>query len=412
MEAQHVQPGDGFARIHRRYALIIPIPCFVDPAGAVWLDRAWHRDLLQHLSYLKDFVLCAPRLPRGSEPDLVRFDPPADSKVSFEFLPPQVPFMRGIRELPRTAARIWRTIGQADIVHSGISGWPYPLGWLANPMSVARGKKLVIVVESSWLWGRESSASWKLRLACMNPLREWAARWSCEHADLAIFTHPAYRDALRRRNRDRSFVAPAVWIREEDLISDEAARALWDRKVTGPARLLFAGRLVESKGIAVLLTALRHLDEAGFEIAVDVIGEGELRASCSSASAEFRRIRLSVLDPVPYGNHFFALLRRYHAVLVPSLSNEQPRIVFDANSQAVPVIASSTDGLRPHVEHGQTGWLLQPGDPRALASAIERAGGAQAELRSMGLAALSSCRGYTHTAMHRARSQWIARFCG
>ena len=64
-------------------------------------------------------------------------------------------------------------------------------------------------------------------------------------------------------------------------------------------------------------------------------------------------------------------------------------MVFDANAQAVPVIASATDGLRPHVEHGRTGWLVPPGDSAALAAAIERAGASGPELRRMGLAALA-----------------------
>src|SRR5437763_3525524 len=55
---------------------------------------------------------------------------------------------------------------------------------------------------------------------------------------------------------------------------------------------------------------------------------------------------LRLLDPVPPGAPFLALVRRYHALLLPSLSDEQPRVVLDAASQAVPAIASDTDGLR------------------------------------------------------------------
>jgi glycosyltransferase involved in cell wall biosynthesis len=161
----------------------------------------------------------------------------------------------------------------------------------------------------------------------------------------------------------------------------------------------------------VLLAALRALELKSVEVLVDIIGEGERREACLRAAADLRSVRLSVLEPVPYGKPFFELLRGYHAVLVPSLSDEQPRIVFDASSQAVPVIATDTDGLRPHVAHGRTGWLVPAGDVPALAAAVARASHAPSELRAMGLAALRVSRGVTHQVMHRTRSHLLRQHC-
>ncbi len=401
---------DGFAVINRRYLHVTPIPCYVDGDGAVWLGRSWHHDFVEHLTYLTDFVNIAPRLPRGSEPDLVRFEAPPGARVSFAYLPPQTSLLRALLRLPQTAAVLWRAIGRADIVHSAISGWPFPLGWIVNPFALLRGKRLVIIVEGDWRLGGPGRTSWKHRLMDMDPLRDWMARWSCNRAHLALFTHPTYRDELCSRNLGRAFVTPAVWVNDADILEDAAAEATWATKAHEPVRLLFAGRLLLSKGVEVLLAALRSLDARGVEVRVDIIGEGEQRDACLRAAAEVRSVRLSVLESVPYGKPFFEVVRRYHAVLVPSLSAEQPRIVFDANSQGVPVIASDTDGLRPHVEHGKTGWLVPAGDVPALASAIERANGAASELRSMGLAALRAGRGVTHKAMHRRRSQLLAKY--
>jgi glycosyltransferase involved in cell wall biosynthesis len=118
-----------------------------------------------------------------------------------------------------------------------------------------------------------------------------------------------------------------------------------------------------------------------------------------------------VLDPVPYGASFFELLRAYHVLLLPSLTEEQPRVLFDAYSQAVPVIASDTGGHRPYVQPDCTGWLVPAGDATALAAAIERACGSASELRTMGLAALEAVAGSTHRAMHRWRSRLIRDYC-
>jgi glycosyltransferase involved in cell wall biosynthesis len=282
---------------------------------------------------------------------------------------------------------------------------------LANPFALLRGKRLVVNVESSWLIQGPDRADWKHRLMDMNPIREWMARWSCGRASLALFTQSAYRDALCKQKQENAYVTPAVWVNDADILDDDRAIAMWAEKSDGPVRLLFAGRLTALKGVPLLLSALRYLDTRGFSTSVDIIGEGEYRVECVRAAKAFRSVHLSVLDPVPYGRPFFDLVGRYHAVLVPSLSDEQPRIVFDANAQAVPVIAADTDGLRPHVDRGKTGWLVRAGDVESLASAIMQADRSISELRAMGLLALHASRGLTHREMHCNRSHLIARHC-
>jgi glycosyltransferase involved in cell wall biosynthesis len=112
---------------------------------------------------------------------------------------------------------------------------------------------------------------------------------------------------------------------------------------------------------------------------------------------------------LPYGLPFLNFLERYHAVVVPSLSDEQPRIVFDAMARAIPVLASKTDGLQFIIENNRTGRLIEPGDPAKLAQAIALWAADPAILRDLGMEALSRARGKTHRAMHAERSRIIAR---
>jgi glycosyltransferase involved in cell wall biosynthesis len=200
-----------------------------------------------------------------------------------------------------------------------------------------------------------------------------------------------------------------VWINETDILNDALADVSWQRKVAQPVRLLFTGRLVPGKGVDVLLAALRLLDDRGVKAHVDIIGHGERRQTCELAAKTFRNVQVLVLDPVAYGAPFFELVRSYHALLLPSLTDEQPRVIFDSNSQAVAVIASDTPGIRPNVDHDRTGWLLPSGDPELLATILERAMTNVVQLRSMGIAALGRTRGFTHAAMHRARLRILNR---
>ncbi len=391
-----------FVHLARPYLLVSFLPYYEDEAGAVWLDPSWHHDLIEHLSYLKDFTLCAPRLRKGAEPNLVRFEPPAGSRMRIVPLPPQTSLSRAVRALPKTVGALWRAVGSAEVVHSSVIGWPFPLGWITNPVAVLRRKRLLVIVEAPWLRSGPDGTSWKLKL--LDVASEAMARWSCNHADVAIFSHTAYRDTLFTHGRGAAYVTPAVWVNQADILDPASAQISWTRKLTEPIRLLFAGRLVAAKGIEVLLSALRMLDARGVGASVDVVGVGERRDACLQTRASLGSVRLDVLDPVPYGAPFLRLVDRYHALLIPSLSDEQPRVLFDANARAVPAIASNTDGLRPHIEHGKTGWLVPTGDPQSLAAAIEHASVSAPELSTMGMAALDAARAFTHRAMHRSRS--------
>jgi glycosyltransferase involved in cell wall biosynthesis len=399
--------SDDFSILRCPYLLVTFIPLYQDEAGALWLERLWHHDLVKHLHYLKNIILCAPVLLKDGQADLVRFDPPGEGRFRMVQLPPQLSKLGALRALPRTVFALWRAIGEAEVVHSGVVGWPYPLGWVVNPLTILRRKALVIVVESSWLRGDTQRKDWRIRV--LDAVSDRMARWSCQHADLAFYTQPTYRDSLQSGDQARAYVIPAVWINDADFLDEAAAQNTWNCKLSEPVRLLLAGRLIADKGIDVLIAALRLLDERGVRAEVDIIGAGERLEACVRAASELKVPRLSVLKPVPYGSSFFELVRRYHAVLIPNLTDEQPRILFDAAAQAVPAIVSDTAGLRPYVNHDRTGWLIPIGNSEALASAIEHAVHDKPALRRMGLEALSTTRGLSHAAMHRTRSRILTK---
>ena len=187
-------------------------------------------------------------------------------------------------------------------------------------------------------------------------------------------------------------------------------RARRGTKKSGSIRLIFAGRLVSDKGVSVLLAAIDQARTAGADLEITIIGVGPLRDECIRAARDAQgAVRVRYLDPVPYGAPFLEVLRGHDAVLVPSLSDEQPRILYDAFSQAVPVIGSATGGILEVAEHEVTGRLLPPDDAGALAGAPVWASTNRARLRTMGMAALGQVRRMTHRAMHRDRHDILLR---
>jgi glycosyltransferase involved in cell wall biosynthesis len=399
----------GMSRIDRPYLLVSPIPHYLHADGSIWLDRLWRHDLVAHLTYLGKFTLLSPRLPWRAEDNLVRFHPPENVDFRIIPIPPLQSLMEALWRLPQVALILWKAVGQADIVHSGIGGWPVSLGWVANPIALLRRKKLLIVVESAfWRVAKHQRASWKARLR--GAVTEFLGRFFVNRAHLLLFTQPSYRTSLLTRGRGQAHVFPATWIDEDNVLSARESDRIWDEKQREAARelrMLFAGRLVHDKGIGVLLAAVRTLDRESLSLRVDVIGDGPQRGDCEATAQSLKSVKMSLLPPVPYGSPFFELLRRYHAVIVPSLSDEQPRVIFDAFSQAVPVLASRTDGLAPYVVDGCTGRLFEPGDADSLAAVLREAAGDVTRLRRQGVNGLDVARKSTHREMHRTRSRII-----
>lgn len=389
-----------------RYLLVIGLPYYLDEAGRVWLDRLWHRDLIVHLRYLPRLRMAAPQLMKRDEPDLVALSDADARRLELVPLPPMRSKLEALRGLPRALRALWRAVGDADTVHSGIAGWPIPLGWFVNPIALARKRKLVLVIESAF-WRLTPSTPRTAAKLLRHHLTQALGRWSTNRAHLVIATHRGYLRSLATHPRGITAVTPASWVGEEDLLAREAAARLWQRKQASPARFAFFGRLIADKGVRVLLESIRELAMSDAPPRVDFIGQGELLAECRRAAAALPFVR--VLDPVPYGEPFYRLVREYHAIIVPSLSDEQPRIIYDAYSQAVPVICSDTEGNRDEVIEGETGWLFETGSSRALARRLLEAAAQTGELARLGMNALERARSTTHIEMHRRRAELLQR---
>jgi glycosyltransferase involved in cell wall biosynthesis len=405
--------SEDFATITVPYLLVLHIPYFVDAGGRVLLERSWHHDLIQHLHYLRGLTLAAPRRPLPADTrQLIPIGEGLRERLGLVPLPPQTSRIHAIAELPRIIWALWRAIGQAEIVHTGIGGWPFPLGWLASPIAKLRRKKLLIVVESApWTLSGKKGGSASLRKRVEANLYERMSKYCCRRADLSFYTQPVYLERYHRNGKGPAYVAPATWVNAENILEDAEAQLLWDAKMREQVRFLFAGRLVAEKGVKILLEAVEKLSRRGVRGAVHVIGEGILRDEVIAAerTAPFS---LKYFEPVPYGATFLDFLQRYHAIIVPSLSDEQPRILFDAAARGVAILASETDGLRPYVENDHSGRLIPPGDSAALAEAIASGAANPAVLRGFAMEALTRVRGKTHRAMHAERSRIIARDLG
>jgi glycosyltransferase involved in cell wall biosynthesis len=391
--------------IKSRYLLVaLCIPLYVDASGRRYLHPLWVKDLIEHFKYLKNFMLASPCRYETPPDTFIPLDSFAEFKnVQFIDLPAPQTALTTVLSLPQTILKLWQAVGEADIVHGGVAGWLIPEGWLLTPMVWLRRKFYLIVVESAfWRLAPTSQRSLKYRLKAA--ITERVNRWCVNRADLTIFTQEYYRRSLLNHKSEQGFVINASWIDEQNVCTEVAVKERWQQaQGEAIARILFVGRLTPAKGVRVLLEAIPLAVQQGTSVQLDILGDGELLAECQAAAQKSAHIRL--LGTRPYGPEFFALLQEYQAIVIPTLSDEQPRLIYDAYSQGVPVLASDTDGSRACVIEGITGRLVAPNDALALANLLQWAAENRDVLAQMGLDSLKKAHSLTHQEMHRQRWQ-------
>jgi glycosyltransferase involved in cell wall biosynthesis len=145
-----------------------------------------------------------------------------------------------------------------------------------------------------------------------------------------------------------------------------------------PIRFLYIGGLRPYKGIDNVLDAFRRAP--GLRASLDIAGAGELAGACAEAASD-PRIRFHGFVT---GEQKTELFRSSDVLLFPSLCWEAFGLVaLEALSYGVPVLASRTGGIPELIEEGRTGFLVEPGDPAALARGMARLAAAPAVAESM-----------------------------
>jgi glycosyltransferase involved in cell wall biosynthesis len=128
--------------------------------------------------------------------------------------------------------------------------------------------------------------------------------------------------------------------------------------------VLTVARLAPQKGLEFLLRAAAMLPEATFVIAGDGPARSILAAQAESAGLADRVRFLGSRRDVP------DLLAACDVFVLPSLIEGLPLSVLEAMAAARPVVATRVPGTDETVVDGETGMLVPPRDPEALAHAI------------------------------------------
>ena len=139
----------------------------------------------------------------------------------------------------------------------------------------------------------------------------------------------------------------------------------------GQVRVILIARMIREKGVADFVAAARQLNGKAAFVLVgapdpgnpNTVTESELRGWEAQGLVTWLGPRRDVAD----------LLRGAHIACQPSTYREGlPKSALEAMAAGKPLVATDMPGCREAVVDGETGFLVPPHNPAALAAALER----------------------------------------
>ncbi len=132
--------------------------------------------------------------------------------------------------------------------------------------------------------------------------------------------------------------------------------------------LLYFGRIVDEKGVDVLIEAVALAPE----IELVVVGDGpdNQKLADLAVSLGLTNVRFA---GAKWGADLNQYLLNCRCVIVPSLWHENfPYVILQAFAAGKPVIGSNRGGITELIQDGQHGLVYEANDPAALASAMRK----------------------------------------
>jgi colanic acid/amylovoran biosynthesis glycosyltransferase len=145
-----------------------------------------------------------------------------------------------------------------------------------------------------------------------------------------------------------------------------------------PTQLVAVGRLVEKKGFADAIAAVSHLRAVGFDVRLDILGDGPLHAPLAARVMDLGVGDVVTLHGAATQEQVIAALHGADIALTPSVraaSGDEDATVNtakEAMATGLPVIGTFHGGIPELVIPGENGDLVPERDPSALAAAIAR----------------------------------------
>ena len=269
--------------------------------------------------------------------------------------------------------------GTSPPIFQGVTAW-----------LLARIKRVPFLFEVRDLWPQFAIAVGVLRNPILIKLSAWLERFLYRRADTLVVNSPAYIAHVTERGARRVELVPngadpEMFDPADDGRAFRSANHLEDKFV-----VLYAGAHGLSNDLGVLLESARLLAGTDSAIRIVFLGDGKEKPALQEQAAGMGLTNVLFLPPVPKTRMPAALAGAVAclAILKPleEYKTTYPNKVFDYMAAGRPVALAIDGVIREVVEAAGCGIFAQPGDPSALAEAIQTLASDPGRSRQMGLA--------------------------
>ena len=140
-----------------------------------------------------------------------------------------------------------------------------------------------------------------------------------------------------------------------------------------PVKIAIVARMLEPKGIAEAVAAVREARAAGVDVEIDLFGAPDPANRRSLTEAQ---LRAWSADPwirwQGPSSDIAGVWRDHHVAMLLSHREGLPRSLVEAAAAGRPIIATDVPGCREVVRHGVEGLLVPRGDVTAAAGSVAR----------------------------------------
>lgn len=404
--------------INTRYVLFNSIPLLLTENGRYLCDPFWAKELRRHIAYISDLNLCCPIIQTTPDSDMGLLK----KTVSYNFGELEDITDYQLKIIPLDYCKGWlatfknfipkflkvkNALSPNCIAHSDCAGWPFPISYYLLPLKFFKHFTWIAVVESTFFMMKEGD-SFNLRKFISHHLHLRLIPLCLKAANARLFTHSKYKNLFLKNVNENVYIFQYSMIDDEFFTNEENIKSrlanIGQRKV----RFIMAGRLIYEKGVAMLVNAIEKLREQNVEAEINIMGDGSLGSACRELAKKPQgSVTMSFIDPIPYGKGFYEYLSNYDFLILPNLSEEQPRIIFDAFGKGMSIIASDTEGLVATCKHNENAIIFKRGNVDALCEAIQYAVNNKSKIIEYGINGLKYAQSRTHQRMHQDREKFL-----
>lgn len=251
---------------------------------------------------------------------------------------------------------IAKHIRRADVVHTPVPG---DIAFLGMLVALTLRKPLIARYGGSWVVNSQTTVMNRITKAI---LRRFAGG----------------RNVMLATGEGESPPAPNMhWIFVSALSQPELQqiRPVFNRGLSFPPRLIYAGRLSPEKGVLILIEALARLKQEDFSRLphLTLAGDGPQRKELEHLATDCKCTDIiqfvGQLDRKSLSKQFLMA----DICVQPSLTEGFSKAWLDAMAHGLPVLASEVGAAHAVIgSEGERGWIVPPGEVDALAKKLRQ----------------------------------------